>query len=241
MSLSKVEKRIKDLSKRLDYGNLKKVPVLLTDSRGRNLEDVTDSSQYPENKIYYWYSPGDGVQEQFSWLKENLEKKFNELGTQHLTLYVWLGTCDLTEKCGRYIQLRSEKNETVSHICKVYGDIHKYVRSFPTINIVFLELPFYSIYLWNVHRRHPNPHIFRDQDRKLHKQITEVNRFVNQINTLYHQNSPSFSHDLEKNRKRAGQRAKCGLYIDGVHPHPRLAKLWLLRIALRLPKDCGRL
>ena len=37
------------------------IPVLLTDSRGRNLENVTDPTRYPDNKLYFWYSPGDGV------------------------------------------------------------------------------------------------------------------------------------------------------------------------------------
>ena len=243
MSLSRVNKRIRDLSLRLDNGYLRKIPVLLTDSRGRDLEQVVNPQKYPENKIYFWYQRGVGVEERFEWLKQNLQSKFQELGSNHITLYVWIGTCDLTKKTNNFIELRTQDYTTVRYICKFYKEIHDYVRQFPTINIVFLELPFYSIFLWNLHHNHVNPQSFREQDKLLEQQITEVNKYINQLNILHHQNSPSFSHDLEKSRKRRHEQSATysfnyGLYLDGVHPHPDLAKLWLIRIALRLPNDC---
>lgn len=249
MSLAKVNKRIRDLSERLDRGNLKKIPVLFTDSRGRNLENVVNPYKYPENKIHFWYSAGKGVKEQYKRLEQDLISKCQELGSNHLTLYIWLGTCDLTKKSdtGNFLELRTRNNVSVKHICDYYKKIHVFVRDkFPDINMVFLELPFYSIFLWNLHHGHPQPESFREDDSKLQEQVTSVNRFIHEINTIHHQNSPCFNHDLERNRKTRYQAtahysSNFGLYLDGVHPHPDLAKLWLIRIALRLPNDCGRL
>lgn len=250
MSLAKVNKRIRDLAQRLDNGNLKKIPVLFTDSRGRYLENVTNKSVYPENKIHFWYHSGRGVEKQYETLQSGLQLKCQELESTHITLYIWLGTCDLTKKSEstNYIELRSQNNITiVNYISEQYQKIHRYVReNFQNINMVFLELPFYSIYLWNLHHGHPTPDNFRPDDMKLQEQIVSLNKFIHQINTLHHINSPCFNHDLERNRKSKTDRRphysfNFGLYIDGVHPHPDLAKLWLIRIALRLPQDCGSL
>ncbi len=170
MSLSKVNKKIWDLSERLDRGNLRKIPVLFTDSRGRNLQNAANPYCYPENKIHFWYSSGKGVKSQYETLERDLNAKCQELESTHLTLYIWLGTCDLTEKQDSgFINLRSQTNVTiVNHISEYYKKIHRFVREkFPDINMVFLELPFYSIYLYNLYHGHPQPDIFRAADIKL--------------------------------------------------------------------------
>ena len=85
MSLSRVNKHIGNLSERLRHvGNLRKIPVVLTDSRGRNLEDQVNPESHPENKIVWWYRRGKGAEEQFSWLKENLQGQFGQVDDLHM-------------------------------------------------------------------------------------------------------------------------------------------------------------
>ena len=47
-------------------------PVVLTDSKGKCLQDQVDSHKFPENRIIWWYQRGKGAEEQLAWLKENL-------------------------------------------------------------------------------------------------------------------------------------------------------------------------
>ena len=92
------------LSPRLQgIGNLAKIPVILSDSKGANLEAAVDPQCHPENKIKFWYRKGKRVNEQYLWLKDNLHTELQKLDTHHITLYIWLGTCDLTEKSDKFI------------------------------------------------------------------------------------------------------------------------------------------
>jgi hypothetical protein len=130
MSLARVNKNIHNLSLRLHgTGNLKKVPIILSDSKGERLEAVVDLINHPENKIYFWYRKGTGVNEQYLWLKENLQEKLRILGTNHITLYIWLGTCDLTVKSDKFIKIRSEDFSAVRSLCKGLKDIFSQVAT----------------------------------------------------------------------------------------------------------------
>lgn len=244
MSLSRINKNIYNLTPRLHgIGNLGKIPVILSDSKGGSLEAVVDPQSHPENKLRFWYRRGKGVHEQYEWLRDNLQSELAKLGTSHITLYIWLGTCDLTEKSDKFIKLRTDDSTTVDSVCRGLKDIFDFTRQFPTITLVYLDIPYYSIYLWNLFHEHSDPEPFRQQDIALENQVSEVNNYIQQLNTILHKTSPNFSLDLEKSRKHrheayAKYSLNYGLYLDGVHPHPDLAKLWLIRIALRFENDC---
>ena len=202
MSLSKVQKQIHNLDPKLrEVPLLRKIPVVLSDSKAKYLENVVDFNRHPENKIFWWWRKGSDTESQFVWLKNNLTTTFEELGSTHLTLYILLGTCDLTEKNGSYIKLRLNSNDRVLNICAKYRDIYKFV-DFPTVNLIFLELPYYSIYQWNLSHKHPDAEPFRADDKLLESQIDLVNKFIFETNIVLHANSPSFDLDLEKVRTR---------------------------------------
>jgi hypothetical protein len=56
MSLSKVNKNVEYLSTKLtSIGNLRKIPVVLTDSKGYYLEVQVNKHLHPENKIVWWW------------------------------------------------------------------------------------------------------------------------------------------------------------------------------------------
>jgi len=234
MSLSRVQKQIINLDVRQHNAPLlRTIPIVLSDSKGRYLQREVDPNRHPENKIFWWCNKGAKTECQFQWLKDNLLTKFEELSSEHLTIYVWLGTCDITHKIGDFIELTSVNNDSVNKICNSYKEIYKFLSGFPTIKVVFLELPFYSIYLWNLYRKHPNPHKYREQDKLLSNQISAVNSFIRETNTVLRAHSPNFGLDLEKCRKHRGKPTEYshnyGLMQDGVQPHPKRAKVLPVR------------
>ena len=133
----------------------------------------------------------------------------------------------------------STGNEQVQQICDNYKKIYKY---FPTVKLVFLEILFYSVFLWNLSTGHPQPEEFRETDKILEGQVSQVNKFIRETNLLLRGNSPNFGLDFQRVRKHANcapvYSNNYGLYIDGIHPHPDLARLWLIRIMTRIVEDC---
>lgn len=242
--ISKAEKNLTNLSPRLEnVGTLKNIPVVLSDSKGRYLKDQT-VDKHPERKIVWWIHPGTTVQQNLQWLKEKAVKTFQDLGQIHITLFIWLGTCDLTFKTGKYIFLKSSDFQVVTDLCQGLRDIYTFIHQFPTVRLIFLQVPFYSIYWWNKFHNHPDPDQFLKKDDILHEQLLEVNKYIITLNEFLGQNSPDFNLDILASRKRhydlqTSYSTSFALYLDGIHPSPTLAKLWLLRLCLRLNKDCN--
>lgn len=84
---------------------------------------------------------------------------------------------------------------------------------------------------------------FRKQDTVLETQVTEVNKYIEQHNSHSQKFSMFLFRSGKKNRKHKNNpftkySLNYGLYVDGLHPHLDLAKLWLIRISLRLENDC---
>ena len=76
---SRAEKNIGNLSPRLnDVGTLKNIPVVLTDSKGRYLEEQS-ADTHPQNKVIWWVHSGQRVNEGYEWLQNRAEKTFREL------------------------------------------------------------------------------------------------------------------------------------------------------------------
>ena len=246
MSISKVNKNIYNLSPKLaSIGHLNRIPIVLTDSKGQYLKAQVQDV-HPENKLVWWAKSGAGTEEQFNWLRENLKSELVNLQSDHLTLYIWLGTCDLTTKTENFIDIKSHDFSAGNKLCRFYRQIHEYISdNHPTIRLIFLQLPYYSIYFWNLSHGHSNPEQFREKDKILENQISEVNKYIRGFNSVLHPeiNSVDFCLDLEKSNKPSHRRhiSYCQnyqLYLDGIHPCPELARLWVVRLTLRLEKDC---
>ena len=74
MSLSKVNKNVEYLSAKFpSIGNLRKIPVVLTDSKGYYLEAQVSKHLHPENKIVWWWESSQGIEERFNWLRANIQ------------------------------------------------------------------------------------------------------------------------------------------------------------------------
>lgn len=228
--------------------NINSIPIVLTDSKGRYLEDEVYAGI--EQDIIWWANSAE-CKDQYDFLVQNLEGTLRQYPNKDIVLYIWLGTCDLTVKEGRFIYLRSKHSDSVRTVTNCFRDIYNFVRQFSRVRCVFLEIPPYSIYNWNWHHRrgeYLTPAAlrgFRRDDKTLNRQVEEVNKFVRDTNRILHKNSPKFSLDLAGTRAGREEREIRfyyrfqALYIDGVHPCPVLSRLWLLQLVKLMSIDCA--
>lgn len=224
-------------------GRLKRKPVILTDSRGFTLQDAIN---HPfDQNITWWCKSSVKIEDSFKWLKRKLPTKLYELGD--ITLYIWLGTCNLTTKdsTSKYLSLTSSNNESVDHIIKHFHLIKDYVSEFENVKLVFLELPVYSIKKYNTDKKHKDPQTFKESDKKLETQVQSVNAEIRNLNRELDTISPDLSLFLQarkQQRVRSHHRTvfyyNYELYTDGVHPGLNLSRAWLRDISERIKKDC---
>ena len=241
MSKSKLNREIVKLQRKIQPVQLQKTPIILSDSKAKHLK--YERSLPVEFNIVWWYQSGATAHDRYLFLKDNIEQAVNRY--KNIVLYVWLGTCDLTKfidsKC---IDLVSDvSNSSVNDLIRNFRNIYTLISQYETVELVFLEIPVYSIVCWNKSRCHKNPEQFQASDYILESQINIVNRFIRETNLILRKHSPKFSCDLQNSRKSSRSATRFSykfnaFYIDGVHPGHKLSKLWLLRIASLITVDC---
>jgi hypothetical protein len=78
---------------------------------------------------------------------EIIRNKLPKLLDRHpngITLFVWLGTCDLTEKYeDGFISLRTRTNSSVYKINSVFKQFYFLIKYCDNVKLVFIELPMY--------------------------------------------------------------------------------------------------
>ena len=81
-------------------------------------EDI--SREFSQQKdIVLIYKGGWTSSNLFSYLYKNFRKllhKYNKI-----SLYIWVGTCDFTEKIGRFVSLRNKQPKVLERLCIIYG------------------------------------------------------------------------------------------------------------------------
>ena len=112
--------------------------------------------------------------------------------TDLITLYIWLDTCDLTTKIENFIHLRSQDFSAGNRLCRFFRQIRDFISDYPTIRLIFLQIPCYSIYFWNLSHGHDDPEQFREKDKILENIIDLKSVLHPEINSV------NFSLDLEK-------------------------------------------
>ncbi|MCG7867917.1 MAG: hypothetical protein JAY74_16355 [Candidatus Thiodiazotropha taylori] len=221
-------------------GRLKRQCILISDSKGNYLKSHSDLIDQFGYFIDFQCRPGARFADYFCWLNLNLHKKVRQYG--NIVLYVWLGTCDLTCRKGRFVELRH--TDDISAVLYLKNQINRYLKfvaSFSSVKLVFLEIPPYSIVEWNKSKGHRNPGSFQSQDLILYERICHVNDYIQEVNETKTVNSPRFHLDLMKYRKRKGHSIKSinySPYKDGIHPKLTLARCWMKRIVSLVFKDC---
>ena len=241
MSLSRLRSQLEYNSSVSDLNiRLRKTPVLLSDSKARHLRD--EVARGIEKDIVWWYKGGATTEKQYDFLCDNLEIKLHRY--PDIVLYLWLGTCDLTVKQhDGLIELKSRDKSSANDLIKQFRDIYTFLRGFPTVEPVLLELPPYSISEYNRHKGREDTK-YRDDDKILHEHIRIVNTFVRETNLIYRRESPRFSLDIENCRRDRYKKPRytfrfSTFYYDGIHPISELARLWLLRICQKVSQDCA--
>ena len=218
----------------------RRTPILLSDSKGFYLKE--EVSINPETFIQFWCTSGATAEDQLNYLQQNLEAQIDIY--ENITLFVWVGTCNLTKKTtDGYIEITSKDNSAAYTLIETLKQVYHFVRQFgSSVKLVFIQVPIYSITHYNKYKNHQNPDTFTEQDFLLRQQIDIVNQYIDDTNRILHSYSPHLSQDLLKSKRnsifsvRTKYSYNFNLYKDGIHPKPLLAKLWLARFC-RLVHD----
>ena len=235
------------------HGILNKQPIFLSDSKARYIQKHRHFIEDHGYFIDFQFRPGARFLDLYFWLERNLAQKVQQYG--NIICYAWLGTCDLTarktyvEKVGRrykkhsYIELRHK--DDASAIAYVKQQIEKFCRlvsNFPSVQIVFLEIPCYSIEAYNKHLGVDNPEDFHASGLLLTERIGIINVHIRDVNKESGFSTPRFKNDLIKYRKAEGKSQRKSLtftdYLDGLHPDNALARIWMKKIVTHMFHYC---
>jgi len=221
---------------------LTKQPILIADSKGNYLKQHSDLISSFGYNVDFVCRGGARFSDYYAWLENNLYRKVHQY--TNIVLYIWLGTCDLTQKHGKFIKLRHLRDDIAVNCIKQQIDKYiAFVSHFPSVKIVFLEIPPYSIQEWNKSRGHLNPQECIQQDLILYERISILNEYIRCINSTAGVSSPRYKLDLLRYRKPKGetnQRVSLNFrfYRDGIHPDYYLARCWMKRLVARVFCDC---
>ena len=113
---------------------------------------------------------------------------------------IWLGTCELTVKQGKYIRLVDNIDNRLDEIDIEYTEYKECVhRANNQSTVIFLDCPFFSIPLWNKYKGHHNPDCFELEQATLERAIRRLNIILRSINDECR--APKLSLDLEYTKK----------------------------------------
>ena len=230
---------------------------MLADSKGNYLKSHANLINQFHYSTEFQCRGGARFQDYFYWLQHNLSNKVAQYGK--IVLYVWLGSCDFTVKSDlqdptvghrnfkkkHYIQLRHvTDSEAVSYLKYQIDRYLSFVSNFPSVSVVFLEIPPYSIKQWNRNKGYRNPGSFHSQNLILLERISLVNEYIRFVNENNSVTSPRFKIDLLTFRKSKSKQTKrvnisYSLYKDGVRPQSLLARCWMKRLVTQILVDCA--
>lgn len=230
MSVSKLTKEIGKLI--VEEGN-RPTPsksletFLISDSKGRFIQREITENYYGEIRIL---SKSGATIDDFGFRRQFLTNI--RLATNPLVL-IWFGTCELTTKNGKFIELEGDVYENADRLIVKYryliSDIQRCNRQ---SEIIFLKCPYYSIIEWNRHKGCSDLSKYTNQDTALFSLIDYFNQKLDNLNSI---RTPNLSQDIiRSSKKKTDSHVKytknLNLYLDGIHPGTHLSKLWLHKI-----------
>lgn len=206
--------------------------ILIGTSKGFLLKNIDT-----DNVIEYWCESGATTQRLVDILESRIQHTVSK--HRHVAFYLWAGTCDLSVKRGKYIHLRSSDNSSVNNICLQYNRAVEIVHDYNQ-TIKLIDIPTFSLQLWNKVKCHPDPLSFKHDDLLLDHQVLSLNSHIVEINTKLGQNTLRFSFDLVKRRKDVNH-VRHSYYFnrlyDGVHACRLLNQVWLRKIKLDICRN----
>lgn len=239
MSENRLEKYLSLPSDKLEgTANREYQPVLLSDSKGNYLR--SHESDHGPQTIIWDCKGGRTTVDCLNWLKTNLKRLIDQNGK--VRIYLWTGTCDLTNKQGKFISIKSNLADCTSGLKDNLRAIQALVQKPENSDakITFLNVPYYSIGEWNKKKGYGDTELFKYHDIALRDAIDSINEYIDSINVDAH--SPKFNADIIKTRKGKGKRIRYtvnhSLLTDGVHPGALLAKVWMKNILRSIYREC---
>lgn len=231
MSFSQLEKYLRDNPVRVPPTRQDRTVIVISDSKGRYLQRCIRDIE-PENHIVWQFQGGRSSKQAADYVLNNIRRYLRRY--RNILIVVWTGTCDLSKKIGKYVDLGNTtiddiiiQYERVFDLNRIYGD---------NVKIIVLECPYYSISIWNSFKGHPDCSTFDHSDKLLHDKITELNTRIQILNESHSVVAPKFGLDLIKFRKtRNTHRPKTVSYsflLDGIHPGVTLSKYWIRRLVI---------
>lgn len=117
-----------------------------------------------------------------------------------LTVYFWAGTCDITQKQGKYIQIRGKTTDVIQAIVEELHRAKDFVLS-QNCRIKFIGVPVYLVSLYNDVKGHRNPTVFLDSNTEMESQVDLLNQHIEHTNLQLGRNTLKFNADLRDTRR----------------------------------------
>ena len=226
MSLTKVIKETKKLveeeKRRSDIGrNI----FLFSDSKGKCLKKV--AKKYDNLKIIAKASATVWDQDH----RYVLIRKVHQ--TRFPIVLIWLGTCEITEKSGKYINLRDYPYQTIEDTLTEYRELkHSILQANRQTIVIFLECPYYSVIKANKIKGDKSVDKHNSKDKivcDLVDYFNEKIRLLNPTNITI----PRLAQDIitaskPRTRKEVKYRKNFNLFHDRVHPLKPLAEVTMV-------------
>ncbi|KAH3706881.1 hypothetical protein DPMN_066272 [Dreissena polymorpha] len=173
------------------------IPILLTDSKEKYLEKhQTEFEKRFINSFIWWSKGGANTSDTLKKVKLRFDQKTK--ANKSYTVYVYLGTCDLTKlNTDGLIELRSRDETIVAEITAKSKELSHFLIS-KGCHVIFLQIPYYSIAKWNKERGQQAQQLEEksiEEDKILIKLIDTLNSKLNTLNTG---RTPIFNKDLQK-------------------------------------------
>lgn len=205
--------------------------IFLSDSKGFRIEAA--DSEESDLEILYISQSGANIQDQeiidslFQVLSK-IKRKYNPI------IFIWLSTCDLTFKQGKFVYVRRNLAARVNIIAELYRTVKaEIINKRHNSTVIYLPCPDYSIVEWNGRKGHSDPDSFKTDQVLLESCIRTLNQEIFSINGSSNILAPNLHSDVIQSTGRHNgikYKANYKLLADGIHPKTELAKLWLLRI-----------
>jgi hypothetical protein len=111
-------------------------PVILSDSKGNWLQRETTNES--DGELIWWSKSGAKIEDSTRWLRSTIARKIIQL--RDTWLYVWLGTCNLTEKNKKYINRKTETDDEILKIETYCKEIIEIINKYPGSKVTILEI-----------------------------------------------------------------------------------------------------
>lgn len=199
--------------------------MLLSDSKRARFEQALENN----SPIVFLSKRGASTKELVDLLLQKLFLLLKEY-KKVITVYFLVGTCDITKKQGKYIQIRGKATDVIPAIVEELHRAKDFILS-QNCRIKFIGVPVYLISLYNDIKGHRNLTVFLDSDTKVESQVDLLNQHIEQINLQLGRNTLKFNANFARHPTRK-EAIFFELLPDGLHPGCLLAQKWLRRLEL---------